>query len=174
MGVALSSCAPVGTEAPTVVAPADIPVSPTPGGSRSYTLPTEDGAWAPPALHVGEMPSGTGAAHIQRIGEFTFDTSQVETLRLDIFQAGHFSLFDILVHLDRQGIIELDYHFDESVDTHVIDAINGQSGWWYGAYYSGGWYESNVFRMDLYPYKNGTRIRVYQEREERRPGMRTK
>jgi hypothetical protein len=52
------------------------------------------------------------------------------------------------------------------MDTHVIDAINGQSHWWYQAKYSGGWYESNVFRMDMYPYKDGTEIRLNRQSEE--------
>lgn len=75
-------------------------------------------------------------------------------------------MFDILVHLADRGDIRMNYHFDEQVDTHVIDEINGQGGWWYDAYYSAGWRESNVFRMDMYPYKNETQLRVYKEREQ--------
>ena len=166
--VSCTAAAPADTPAsPTPNVPVDTPTSPTEGGPWSYVLPTEDGAWTPPASHVGEMPTGTGTVRIKDIGEFTFDMSQVETFRPDIFQPGHFSLFDILIHLARQGDIALDYHFDESMDTHVIDAINGQGGWWYDAHYSGGWSENNVFRMDMYPYKNGTQIRLYKEREER-------
>lgn len=158
----------------TTTAPADTP-APVPtntstpasvSGPQSYLLPTEDGAWTPPASHAGEMPTGTGTVNIKGIGEFTFDASQVETIRPDIFQPGHFSLFDILVHLDEQGDIQLDYHFDQDMNTHVIDAIKDQSGWWYGAYYSGGWSERNVFRMDMYPYKNGTQFRLFREKEE--------
>jgi hypothetical protein len=110
---------------------------------------------------------GTGMVRIQGIGEFTFDASQVETLRSEIFQPGHFSLFDILVHLAERGDIALDYRFDETRDTYVIDAINGQGGWWYQVYYSGGWSESNVFRMDMYPYKNRTELWLHTEREQR-------
>jgi len=44
------------------------------------------------------MPMGTGTVRIKDVGEFDFDASQVETLRPDIFQPGHFSLFDILSH----------------------------------------------------------------------------
>jgi hypothetical protein len=91
----------------------------------------------------------------------------VETVRPDIFRPGHFSLFDILVHLSEKGDIALDYHFDEAMDTHVIDAIDGRSRWWYNAYYAAGWFEPNVFRMDMYPYKNNMRIRVDNESESR-------
>jgi hypothetical protein len=107
-----------------------------------------------------------GKVQIEGIGEFTFDSSQVRTLRPGIFQPGHFSVFDALVYLAERGDIELYYHFDGNMDTHIIDAINGEPHWWYQAKYPGGWYESNVFRMDMYPYKNGTEIRVTRQREE--------
>ena len=142
----------------------------TPGagsGSGSYVLPSEDGDWIPPVSHVGSMPAGTGKLEIENIGEFAFNASDVETLRPDIFQPGHFSLFDILVYLAGRGDVALDYHFDEMMGTYVIDTIDGQSEWWYEAYYSGGWYERNVFRMDMYPYKNNTKVRLYRERGER-------
>jgi hypothetical protein len=103
---------------------------------------------------------------ISGVGQFSFDTSLVETLRPDIFRPGHFSLFDALVHLHRQGDIAVDYHFDETMDTHVIDAINGERDWWYEAYYSSGWPEPNAFRMDMYPYKDNSWIRIHPEREQ--------
>jgi hypothetical protein len=183
LGVALivvSCSAAVPTETPvppTLAVPTDTPATPiepvpaetpdSPTAGRSYVLPTEDGAWTPPESHVGEMPIGEGIVGIEDIGEFTFDASQVKTLRPDIFQPGQFSFFDVLVHLAERGDIALDYHFDETMDTHVIDAINGQSEWWYRAVYSGGWSESNVFRMDMYPYKNNSRLWLHKEREER-------
>ncbi len=76
-------------------------------------------------------------------------------------------MFDVLVHLSEKGLIALDYHFDEAMDTHVIDALNGESGWWHNAHYSAGWFEPNVFRMDHYPYKNNMRIRLDREKEDR-------
>jgi hypothetical protein len=100
---------------------------------------------------------------IEDVGQFEFDAGQVQTIRPDIFRPGHFSLFDILVHLSQRGDVDLHYHFDEGKDTHVIEDINGQSDWWYEAYYSAGWFERNVFRMDMYPYKDGTRLRVSKE-----------
>lgn len=148
-------------------APAETPTTVKRSGPPSYLLPTEEDAWTPPVSHAGEMPTGTGAVRIQDIGEFIFDASKVETLRPDIFRPGHFSLFDVLVHVAKEGDIALEYHFDETMDTHVIDAINDQAGWWYRAQYSGGWTEDNVFRMDMYPYKNGTKLWVYIEREGR-------
>lgn len=68
-------------------------------------------------------------------------------------------MFDVLVHLDEQDLIDLSYHFDDSMNTHIIDSINDESDWWYKAYYSGGWLEQNVFRPDHYPWKDGTTLR---------------
>jgi hypothetical protein len=151
LSIILSSCAPAATES----------------RPQYDVLPTGEDAWKAPAPHTGKVPTGTGMIYIKDIGEFSFNASEVETLRPDIFQPGHFSLFDILVHIAERGDIALEHHFDESADTHVIDAINGQGGWWYEAHYSSGWYESNAFRMDMYPYKNDTQIRLYIEREQR-------
>jgi len=107
-----------------------------------------------------------GKIDIRGVGTFTFDAGKVQTIRPEIFQPGHFSLFDILVHLAERGDIELDYHFAPNLNTHVINSINGVPNWWYQAYYSAGWYESNVFRMDMYPYKNETQILVSQPRQD--------
>lgn len=155
---ALSACAPGVMEAEEATAER---------GAPSYSLPTAEGRWRPSASHQGDPPAGERTIHIERAGTLPFEASQVETVRPDIFRPGHFSLFDILVHLSEKGYIALDYHFDEAMDTHVIDAIDGRSGWWYNAYYAAGWFEPNVFRMDMYPYKNNMRIRVDNESESR-------
>lgn len=139
----------------------------TPGRPVSYSLPTDAGAWAPSASHAGSLPSGPAPVQIRGVGEFTFEADEVETLRPDIFQPGHFSLFDALVRVAEQGDITLEYHFSEQMNTHVIDAINGEGGWWHSAYYSGGWGEPNVFRIDMYPYKNGTLFWLHKERDQR-------
>ncbi len=104
-----------------------------------------------------------GSIGIGGLGTFEFDPNEVETVRPDIFREYHFSLFDMLVHLDKQGDIELEYHFDESMNTHVIDSINGINNWWYWAYYHMGWQETNNFRMDHYPYKDKMVIQVVRE-----------
>lgn len=95
--------------------------------------------------------------------EFYFDKTKVSTTRPDLFIDGQFSVFDVLVHLYEQKQIDLAYHFDETMNTHVIDAINQETGWWYIVVYSGGWAEQNVFRPDHYPWKVGTQIQFYQE-----------
>jgi len=157
----LSSCTP---SAPTTQP--EPQESPTPGEPVSYLLPTPDGDWTPLVQQKGRKPAGAAQVLIDGIGELPFDAGQVKTLRTDIFQPGHFSLFDVLVHLSEKGDIEMDYHFDANMGTHIIDAIDGEPHWWYQAKYSGGWYESNVFRMDMYPYKDGTEIRLNRQREE--------
>jgi hypothetical protein len=96
----------------------------------------------------------TGSISIGSIGTYSFNPSDVTTMRPDIFKEGYFSLFDILVFLDNTSQIEMDYHFNQSINTFVIKTINNISNWWYKAHYSGGWRENNVFRMDHYPYKD--------------------
>ncbi|MFC2077350.1 hypothetical protein ACFLTM_00885 [Candidatus Bipolaricaulota bacterium] len=131
------------------------------GASSSISLPNAAGEWVvPEGENVARKPVGEILIDVLDEGHFVVDAAQVETVRPDIFQPGHFSVFDVLVQLAEQGDIELDYHFDESMNTHVIDAINGQSGWWYEARYAGGWYERNVTRMDTYPVKDGMSILI--------------
>jgi len=136
-------------------------------GAPSYRLPTEDGEWRPPVSHAARLPTGGAEIRIDGLGTFGFDASDVETVRPDIFRPGHFSLFDILVHLSQTGDIDLDYHFDEAMDTHVIDAVDGQQGWWYNAHYPAGWFEASVTPMDLYPYKTGSVVRLDSISEDR-------
>ena len=71
-------------------------------------------------------------------------------------------MFDVLVYLDNQSLIELVYHFNESMNTHIIDSINGEPSWWYRAVYSGGWSENNVFRPDHYPWKDGASLSFFK------------
>jgi hypothetical protein len=90
--------------------------------------------------------------------------SGVNTTRPDLFQNGSFSVFDVLVHLESNGEINLTYHFNTSMDTHVIDSLNGEQDWWYHVRYSGGFdNEINAVRMDHYPWKVGTFITFYKE-----------
>lgn len=110
-------------------------------------------------------PGREGKITIEGVGEFNFDPNQIESVRGDIFKDGYFSIFDILVHLDSNGAINMEYHFDEAMNAHVIDSINGKENWWYYAYYDGGWRERNVFRMDHYPVKDKMYIRLFEESE---------
>jgi PKD repeat protein len=104
-----------------------------------------------------------GKISIGALGTWTFDPNEVETVRPDIFAENHFSLFDILVHLHDKGEIVMQYHFDEDLNTHVIDKINDVGNWWYWAYYHMGWQETNNFRMDHYPYKDKTVVHMFRE-----------
>jgi hypothetical protein len=95
----------------------------------------------------------------------------VVTVRPDIFRPGSFSVFDVLVHLDGLGRLDLEYHFNESMNTFVIDSLNNISHWWYRVEYSGGWPEGNAYRMDHYLWKPGTWLTLYpwfEDRNERR------
>ncbi len=98
---------------------------------------------------------------IDGIGTFTYNPNNVTTLRKDIFKEDHFSVFDILIHLHMTNQIDMKYHFDETMNTYVIDSINSVENWWYEAYYDGGWPENNIFRMDHFPYKSEMTIEIY-------------
>lgn len=106
------------------------------------------------------QPDAEGEIMIEGVGTLTFDPEAVETTREDVFRKGYFSVFDIVAHLADEGDIDLSYHFDEAMNTHVIDSLDGEANWWYMAYYSGGWPENNVFRMDHFPYKDKMYIRI--------------
>jgi hypothetical protein len=98
---------------------------------------------------------------IQGVGTLKFNPNEVQTIRPELFKNGHYSIFDILVDLDNKGIITMNYTFDNNLDTHRIHSINGTTNYWYYAYYDGGWQESNVFRIDHYPYKPKMYIRLF-------------
>ncbi len=96
------------------------------------------------------------------------DPCQVKSLRPDIFNEGYFSLFDCLVHVCREHNIEIKFHFDRQLRTHLIDSIGKKKNWWYAAiYHGGGRPEEPVHRMDTHPYKDWMRIEVYQVSKER-------
>ena len=108
----------------------------------------------------GTSLTETGRITIRSVGEFEFNPSQIESVRSDIFKEGYFSIFDILVHLHERRDIDLAYHFDDAMNTHVIDSLNGERYWWYRAYYHMGWGENNAFRMDHFPYKDRMTISI--------------
>ncbi len=96
------------------------------------------------------------------------DPCQVKSLRPDIFNEGYFSVFDCLVHVCREHNIEIKFHFDRQLRTHLIDSIGKKKNWSYAAiYHGGGRPEEPVHRMDTHPYKDWMRIEVYQVSKER-------
>ncbi len=111
-------------------------------------------------------PMLEGMIKIAGIDNFEFNPSEIKTIRDDLFKEGYFSVFDILVGLDKSGEIEMEYYFDDELNTYVIGSINGTEGWWYAAYYDGGWTEKNVFRMDHYPYKDKMNISIMEASQE--------
>jgi hypothetical protein len=93
---------------------------------------------------------------------FEFDPGKVKTLRPDIFREGYVSVFDVLVHVAERGDLDLEYHFEESMNTHVIDSLEGTMDWWYEIYYNAGWPESNYYKMDHYPWKDGAYLTFFE------------
>lgn len=107
------------------------------------------------------------SVEIEGVGNFGYDPDTVETVRDDLFRDGHFSIFDVLVHLASKNHFSMNYHFDHTMNTYVIDDINGITNWWYGAHYDGGWPEQTVYRMDHYPFKDKMTIRFYETDESK-------
>lgn len=110
----------------------------------------ENGVYVPPSAYATIDGNSTA-----------FRPEDVVTVRPDIFKPESFSMFDVLVHLDNIGEVDLEYHFNASLNTHVIDMLNGEPYWWYTVIYSGGWLEGNVYRMDHYHWKPGTSLSFY-------------
>ena len=131
-------------------------------------LPDENGDWSVPSVHEGWLVSERIRIEIVGVGWFNIGPEDIATVLPDLIQPGHFSIFDVLVALGQRGDIELDYHYDASMATHVIDALEEKTGWWYQACYSAGWFEKNAQRMDQYLVKDETTIRFFQERTDRR------
>ncbi|UCE44286.1 MAG: hypothetical protein JSV57_02020 [Candidatus Bathyarchaeota archaeon] len=138
------------------------------GTNGSHDYPDNSTAYIPPlGSNIFGRVENTdlrlnGEITIAGIGTFTFKPDQITTKRPDIFQPGHFSVFDILAYLDEAEEIALEYHFDEEMNTYVVDSIDDKQHWWYMVHYDGGWSEPNVFRMDHYPVKDKMYIRIFQ------------
>ena len=68
-----------------------------------------------------------------RIGNetYNFNPDEINTSRPDLFQNGNFSPFDVLLHLDLTGKLNITYHFNATMDTYVIDSLNGKTNYWY-------------------------------------------
>lgn len=130
-----------------------------------WVLPDENGDWIFPQIVSSRTLVGPIAVEIDGVGTFFVDVAGIEAIRNDAFQPGRFSVFDLLLRLSHQGAIVLDQHFDETMQTYVIDRLNGRTGWWYETHYSGGRFEGNAVRMDLYPVKDGMRVRLYPGNE---------
>jgi len=97
------------------------------------------------------------------LDEAAVKPTSVVTQRPDVFRPGYFSVFDALLSACRANQLDLRYHFDPDLQTHVIDSLGGEKHWWYAAGYHGGHRqgEEPVHRMDCHPYKDWMTIRVY-------------
>jgi hypothetical protein len=134
------------------------------GVGQTFFLPDPQAGWAvPDGAPVGRKPTAEIRVTVTGVGTFSVDPRAARTLRPDIFQEGHLSVFDLVAHLGETGKIDLVYRYDAEMATHVIETVNGQSGWWYEAHYAGGRFESNQVRMDTYPIKDGTQVRLVRE-----------
>jgi hypothetical protein len=128
--------------------------------------PVDNPSPSTPPEPPNTTPQESNTIDVKSVGVFPYYSSEINTTRLDIFNPGYFSIFDILVHLANKSEFTLNYHFDELMNTFVIDSINGMENWWYEAWYSGGWIEDNIFRMDHFPVKDDMTINVFQLSKE--------
>lgn len=102
------------------------------------------------------------------IEQHEIDPDGIETSRRDIFQNGYFSVFDVLAGTCIDNHIGFDAHFDDKLRTHVIDLLNGEESWWYATiYHGGGRLEEPLHRMDILPYRDYMKIRVYKVAKEK-------
>ncbi|MFC2077337.1 hypothetical protein ACFLTM_00820 [Candidatus Bipolaricaulota bacterium] len=140
----------------------------------ALSLPDPDGHWSVPvdSVRLSRLPVVQGAIEIRGAGVLFFEPSEITAIRTDVFQSGQFSVFDVLVHLADEGLIDLAYAFDEELQTYVIESLNGLEGWWYDAHYEGGSFDRTVVRMDHFPVKDGMSIIVYLEDPERMAAIR--
>jgi len=129
-------------------------------------LPSDNSWKLPTDRPTSRRASQPGVISIEGLGEFTFIPQEIETTRPDLFHEGHFSVFDIVAHLGAKGWFPLHYHYDRRLDTQVIDDLDGRINWWYRACCPGGWPETNVFRMDMVPYRDGMVITLQTQPEE--------
>jgi hypothetical protein len=96
------------------------------------------------------------------------DIARNPAVRADVFKSGYFSDFDVLLWACRKKSIRINYHYDDSLGTNVIDDLNGEKYWWFGTRYDGGTrFDDCVYRMDTHLYKDNMSIRVYKAGEKR-------
>ena len=130
---------------------------------EALTLPIA-GSWSvASSVRVDPVPVAPGSIEIRGVGTFTYDPTTITSLRPDLFVAGRFSAFDVLVQLAAAGQIDLKYAYDETEKTYVVQSINGLDGWWYDVRLPGGAYERTALRVDTYPIKDGASIYLYIE-----------
>jgi len=133
------------------------------GASETLLLSPNTGWFLPDDYAQGRLVTETGTLEIRGLGELSFDPATITRLRPDIFLPGHFSVFDVLVHLAETNGLELEYEFDEELQTYVIQSLSGLSGWWYDAHYEGGSFDKTVVRLDQFPVRDGMSILLYLE-----------
>lgn len=68
---------------------------------------------------------------IEGLGAFSFNPNTITTARSDLYKETEFSIFDVVINLDNEKLINAEYYFDESIDSYIVNSINGMQYWAY-------------------------------------------
>lgn len=102
-------------------------------------------------LNVNRSLPTTPSSQV-RIGARTypFDPAkqQIAPVRPDIFAAGYYSMFDVILAVAKENAIPIEYHYDDSCGTHFITKMNGVTNdFWYHWSYDAGAQNSNEIQL---------------------------
>lgn len=81
--------------------------------------------------HLNEDKLQKNKIIVEGVGAFSFNPDKVITMRSDLYKENEFSVFDVVTYLDNEKIINVEYYFDESIDSYVVNSINGIQYWAY-------------------------------------------
>lgn len=124
----------------------------------------------PGVLNAAAQPPSPPGSQVEIAGQiYNFDPSEykITTVRPDIFAPGYFSMFDVILAVAKKNGLPIEYHFDESCQTHFITKINNKPGdYWYRFSYDAGQGNRNelknrrAYRWDEALWKPGVWIKV--------------
>jgi len=103
--------------------------------SKSFSLLSTGGVLSQPAA-----PPYVPGSQVEIAGQiYPFVSDSIVTVRPDIFAAGYFSVFDVILAVAKDRGIPVEYAYDADRKTHFITAINDVHGkYWYHFSYDAG------------------------------------
>lgn len=123
-------------------------------------------------LNISSTPPTPPGSQVEIEGEvYSFEPAEydINTVRPDIFAAGYFSMFDVILAVAKKNGIKIDYQYDEDCKTHFIEKINDKPGdYWYHFSYDAGTGNSSeiryrrAYRWDEALWRQGVWIKVVE------------